>query len=64
MIKITAIKKESPWYNDREHFIGEEFQIIEGTGRFVPMSDKAKKFAQSEGVEFFVFVNGAEYMPT
>lgn len=59
MVKITGIKKESPWYDDRKYFIGETFELNES--RFTPISDKAKKFAEDQGVEYFVFIIGAEF---
>jgi len=64
MFKITAIKKESPWYKDREFFIGETFEVLTSTSRYFPVTEKAKNFAKEQGVEYFVFVNGAESIPT
>lgn len=63
MVKITAIKKNSPWYDDRANFIGEKFSIQKGTSRYYPESEKAIAFAQKQGVNYFVFIDGAESVP-
>lgn len=61
MVKITSLKKNSPWYDDRNYFIGETFKVV--GSRFYPESDKGKAFAEKQGVEYFVFIDGANTLP-
>lgn len=55
--KILLVEKHSVWHADKAHFVGEIFDYEDN--RYYPQTDKAQRFAESQGVTHFVFMEGS-----
>lgn len=60
---IKSLSKESAWYGDRDKIVGQEFELIEGTSHYIPVSKKAKEFAKEQDVQHFTFISSVTSEP-